>query len=354
MSKFFTGNLQHTRNLHSVAIIKIYCLSSDNNNTLSIWIAPPPPPPPKIRPTGLAAANAVGDKLPMLVIGNSAKPRCFQNVKNRSKKKSWIDGELLINWVSKLDGKFVAQDRQIALIIDNCPAHPDITGLEMINLIFLPPNTTSKNQPMDQGVIRSLKAHYRAILVRKQNVNIQMRGELPKITILEVMNILREVWDKVTKETIVNCFQKVGISSEVEDYAENDLDDPFKVLEGALQDRNAQHHDLLPSDVTTENFVDFDVDVSVTLPTPSTDEEILQAVRSEERICDDEDRENEVEEEETAAQPKNTAVQNALDLFIDLLLRGSMFSDPLGEEVREKCLKLFKIVWSSRKQTKKL
>ena len=33
---FFTGYLQHTRNLHSATITKIYCLSSDNNNTLSI------------------------------------------------------------------------------------------------------------------------------------------------------------------------------------------------------------------------------------------------------------------------------------------------------------------------------
>ena len=36
----------------------------------------------KVRLTGLAASNAVGDKLPMLVIGKSAKPPCFQNVKN--------------------------------------------------------------------------------------------------------------------------------------------------------------------------------------------------------------------------------------------------------------------------------
>ena len=153
--------------------------------------------------------------------------------------------------------KFVAQGLQIALIIDNCPAHPGITGLEMINLTFLPPNTTSKTQPMDQGVIRSLKAHYRAKLVRKQIANIEMKRELPKITILEAMNILRGAWDKVTKEMIVNCFQKAGISSEAQDYAENDLDDPFKVLEEALQDLNAQHRDLLPSNVTAKAFVLF-------------------------------------------------------------------------------------------------
>ena len=179
-----------------------------------------------------------------------------------------------------------------------------------------------------------------------------MKHELPKITILEAINILREAWDNVTKGTIVNCFQKAGISSEAQDYAENDLDDPLKVLEDALQDLNAQYHDLLPSDVTAETFVGFDVDVSVTLPTPSTDEEILQAVRSEKSISDDEDREIEVEEEATIVQPKNTDVQNALDL----LLRAAMFSNQLGDEMRKNALSYSKLYdrhqVMSRKQNK--
>ena len=34
----------------------------------------------KIRLTGMAASNAVGEKLPMFVIGKSARPRCFNGV----------------------------------------------------------------------------------------------------------------------------------------------------------------------------------------------------------------------------------------------------------------------------------
>ena len=36
----------------------------------------------KIRLRGMAAANALGEKLPMFVIGKSAKPRCFSGVRN--------------------------------------------------------------------------------------------------------------------------------------------------------------------------------------------------------------------------------------------------------------------------------
>jgi hypothetical protein len=50
------------------------------------------------------------------------------------------------------------------MIVDNCPAHPHVKGLKSMKLVFLPPNTTSVTQPMDQGVIRNLKLHYRKLV----------------------------------------------------------------------------------------------------------------------------------------------------------------------------------------------
>ena len=60
-------------------------------------------------------------------------------------------------WVRQLDNKFVTKGRKIALIIDYCPAHPRIDNLQAVELIFLPPDKTSKTKPVDQGMIRSLK-----------------------------------------------------------------------------------------------------------------------------------------------------------------------------------------------------
>ena len=59
------------------------------------------------------------------------------------------EAELFGEWVRKLEQKFSAANRKIALIIDNCTAHPHVDQLESIELIFLPPNTTSHTQPMD-------------------------------------------------------------------------------------------------------------------------------------------------------------------------------------------------------------
>ena len=124
-----------------------------------------------VRWTGMAAASGTGEKLEMFVIGKSKKPRCFKNVKQilcryRAQKKSWITGVLFEEWARKLDSSFRAQSRKVSLLIDNCPTHIEIKNLRNINLTFLPPNTTSVLQPVDQGVIRSLRAHYRKKFVQ--------------------------------------------------------------------------------------------------------------------------------------------------------------------------------------------
>ena len=107
----------------------------------------------------MAAASAVGEKLPMFVIWKSKNPRRFKNVKHlpceyKSQKKSWMNSEIFEEWVRKLDRKFRADDRNIALIIGNCPAHPSVSNLTNVQLVFLSPNTTSILQSIDQGVIR--------------------------------------------------------------------------------------------------------------------------------------------------------------------------------------------------------
>ena len=77
-----------------------------------------------------------------------------------------MDGDLFAEWVKELDRKFAAQGRKIALIVNNFPVHPIVDGLKAIELIFIPPHTTSKTQPMDQGVIKSLKAFYRHSIIK--------------------------------------------------------------------------------------------------------------------------------------------------------------------------------------------
>ena len=67
----------------------------------------------------------------------------------------------------KLEQTFQMEGRKIALLIDNWPGHLSAYDLTNVKLIFLPRNTTSVLQPMDLGVIRSLKLNYRGRVIHQ-------------------------------------------------------------------------------------------------------------------------------------------------------------------------------------------
>ncbi|XP_060579865.1 tigger transposable element-derived protein 4-like [Ruditapes philippinarum] len=128
----------------------------------------------KDRLTVMVCANMTGsEKVPLFVTGKSKNPCCFKNLKTMpieydANKKACVTSEIFTNWVKKFDRRILAQSRRVLLIVDNCPAHPEIAGLRSVKLVFLPPNTTSLTQPMDQGVIKNLKAHYRKQVIQQQ------------------------------------------------------------------------------------------------------------------------------------------------------------------------------------------
>ena len=53
-----------------------------------------------------------------------------------------------------------------ALVLDNSTAHSNINSTKSIKLVFLPPNTTSVTQIMDEGLIISFKCHYHGHIIQ--------------------------------------------------------------------------------------------------------------------------------------------------------------------------------------------
>ena len=142
--------------------------------------------------------------------------------------KSWMSGELFEDWVFELDRKFAVSKRKIALIIDNCTAHPHVENLKWVELIFLPPNTTSHTQPMDQGIIQALEAKYHSLAVRKLILALEKKEAIPKLSILSAMYMLKKSWDAISNQIFSNCFRKSGISEKDAEKAMNGEEDPFK------------------------------------------------------------------------------------------------------------------------------
>jgi hypothetical protein len=121
-------------------------------------------------------------------------------------------------------------NRHVALICDNAPTHavPDAEaeyehGLQVFNMshievIFLPPNVTSKVQPLDQGVVASFKAHYCRQLVQwmleEANKDENEGKTLKSLTsfFYQMMLWTQKAWTQmVTAETIKNCWGKSGL-----------------------------------------------------------------------------------------------------------------------------------------------
>ena len=211
----------------------------------------------KIRITGLAAANAAGEKLPIFVIGKAKNPRCFKIIQTlarryRSQKKSWMDIALFEEWVREINVEFKVKEKKVALIIDNCSAHPEIENLSHVKLIFIPPNTTSVTQPMDQSIIRSLKTHYGKRLERVILNHLDQDKPIPKISLLKAMQLLVSAWNDVSKEAVINCFRKANISEKIQMNAVNDVGDPFKELNESLKELQAKDPSLVPENMTVQ------------------------------------------------------------------------------------------------------
>ena len=224
----------------------------------------------KERVTLLVGASMTGEKLPLFMIGRYARPRCFKDVKQlpirmyRSNKKAWMTSTLFEEWITKWDKSL---DHKVALILDNCAAHPKLTSLKNVELFFLPPNTTSKTQPMDQGVIQNLKLFYRQQLALRRLMAHEKSIDF-HIDLYHAMAMLRDAWKKVKPDSIIHCFNKAGFAKGASTLSSGDNEDKadfqnlFETLRPILN---------VCEKITVEDFVSFDDDMETSGPIDDND-----------------------------------------------------------------------------------
>ena len=129
--------------------------------------------------------------------------------------KKLISSELFEEWVKEIERNFGDQKRKTVLIIDNCSTHPDVPVLDWVEEIFLPQIATSITQPRDQGVIRSLKAKYFSLAVKKQIDALEKGNQLPNFSVLTTMPLLTKAWNSISVRMFMNCFKKSRISEKI-------------------------------------------------------------------------------------------------------------------------------------------
>ena len=129
-----------------------------------------------------------------------------------------MTGVIFKQWLEKLNNSMKVQGRKILLFVNNCAAHPGLT-MWNVKMVCLPPNTTSRMQPCDAGIIVTRKAHYRKRLTRhvlteiddaqtatgfrKRVDDAQTAIELRKrVDMLEAIRWVQLAWARVSDTTI--------------------------------------------------------------------------------------------------------------------------------------------------------
>ncbi|GBM72535.1 Tigger transposable element-derived protein 6 [Araneus ventricosus] len=128
---------------------------------------------PKERLTISFCVSAAGEKEKPLVIWRCQGPRCFKGkdlnhlgVSWYANKKAWMTSSIFEEWLVNFVKKMRNQARKVILVLDNATRHTHGDQVKNVKLLFLPPNTTSKHQPLDHGVIKCFKMEYRQCALR--------------------------------------------------------------------------------------------------------------------------------------------------------------------------------------------
>ncbi|XP_065892463.1 tigger transposable element-derived protein 2-like [Dysidea avara] len=186
----------------------------------------------KERVTINACSNITGTiKLPLMFIGKARKPRCFKHIdvdslpvvyKNQSN--AWMNCELFSDWFHSHFVPFVQEALKkegiaprAMLLLDNCSAHPDeeelVSNDKKVVAKFLPPNVTAFIQPMDQGVLSSIKRRYRRKIL--EDLVLQDADGKPVLDFLKSINVLRVIglisscWNEISSTTLRKSWRKI-------------------------------------------------------------------------------------------------------------------------------------------------
>jgi len=182
-------------------------------------------------------------------------------------KKSWMNSDIMNNYVKQLDLRMRAEKRNIILLLDNAPSHPsaDSYNASNVRIHFLPPNTTAFLQPMDAGIIRTFKAHYRKLFIRHiiQQYDTGISANVAsKLDIKQAIDYIAEAMEQVTSVTIRNCWARTKIlpiddNLANEDHTEDTEQELVNLIErlGVSNPMSADSYLTIPGEKITEEIL---------------------------------------------------------------------------------------------------
>ena len=121
----------------------------------------------------------------------------------------------LFEWLKRIDAQISKTDgRTVLILLDTFSGHgtkANVPALASVRVEFLPPNTTSKLQPLDAGIIFSLKRRYRSTQYNKALESLEEgTREIYNISKLTAMRYLIRTWKDMPASIISNCCRSTG------------------------------------------------------------------------------------------------------------------------------------------------
>lgn len=168
----------------------------------------------------LMGANAVGGKLPPLIIFKAknvwtswmaSKKDEFPGLSYASTPNGWMDTETFNNYFERQFLNAIPKERPVVLIYDGHSSHTSLRLIEkalqeQVVILKLPPHTSHLLQPMDLSVFKSLKQRYDELLIAWQRKNYGVKASKSVFSTL-----ISQAWNQFDKTNIISGFKKAGI-----------------------------------------------------------------------------------------------------------------------------------------------
>ncbi|XP_061493779.1 tigger transposable element-derived protein 1-like, partial [Rhineura floridana] len=277
----------------------------------------------KDRMTLLLGGNASGTlKLKPMLIYHWQNPRALKNyiktrlpVHWRSNRKAWVTAAIFEEWFDTCfvpEVKAYCKDNnipfKILLLVDNAPGHP--RTLDELNpnirVEFLPPNTTSLLQPMEQCVIATFKLNYLKRTFSKCIAAIDNEEEtgqevLKKFwksyDILDCIKTIRDAWNDIKETTMKGAWKK--LCPQLVDDSEGFEDPVADVTENIAEMAKQLELEVEPEDVA---------ELMASYTEPLSNEDLLE-------LEEETEEENVRDEDETMEQPEGLTSKILLEAF---------------------------------------
>jgi hypothetical protein len=278
----------------------------------------------KARITLVFGCNATGsEKLPLWVLGTAKQPRALKNVNLKaldiiydSNRKGWMNTTIMKRWLREFYAH-IGRNRRVLLLMDNLTSHllaveQEPPPHENIHIRFLPKNSTSIYQPLDQGIIKNAKVYYKKQWLQFL-INHFENGLNPysEMTLLHAVRWISSSWKmNVTTTTIYSCFRKSTVIKDAIPLAIHpppNLEQLFQRLEVASNVRNTM--DL----ANFLNPVDEDIDED------SQASDDIQQILESHLQAEDQEEEEEIDEPLPPPPPSASHALSAIQLVQSFL-----------------------------------